>query len=533
MSYESLIKSQYLITYFLLNLVYYRVHVTERMVTACLIAYLCHVSSVRAQCYQTVEAGGILKDTTRTVQKLDVLALRDEVIIRTLELISENPRCQTLVNEYVCTVKDMKTCLDMGGEFTSDELETFNSAEESMKDLIFPTDLIQLSDLCYLTIGKKATLNDLTVCKTMIELISTTVSLPNKFREGGLVIKSRVMMGVKDNISGQTLCKANPYVMAYKKYILLILHNLENLYYDLVEIKSMVNLNPTSTCGSFTFGKFTVEQTTCLQNELGESKRKRRSTLLQYMLGDGQRTDQIANKVHDITLALNANAQNSFKNKELLNLQGATNKRNIIDLAKNTKFSESLMAASVHKMQKALSNQVTHEQFTMRNVISLAEIDEAKESLKKFTSQLGKMLLHTEDFCLSLSWKYGCILIKQSHVQVEDDKIVLDMNMKYLTNAKFGFVSCEPEIGTNKISTFHGKHGIILEDGNIQLGNKIISEEILKSNEGEKRSLLEDDFYLHNVFITTDKNRIGITCKVPEFVFATGLPRFNCTQKPS
>ena len=503
------------------------------MVKACLIAFLCHVFSVRAQCYQTQEAGGILKDTTRTVKKLDVLALRDEVIMRTIELMKDNPKCQTLVNEQVCAVKDLETCLNMGGEFTSDQLELYNSAEESMKNMIFPTDLIQTSDLCYLTTEGKATLNDLKICKQMIDLISTTVSLPNKFVEGRLIIKSKAMMGVKDDISGQTLCKANPYVMAYKKYNLLILHNLERLYYDLEEIRSMVNLDPISSCGNFQFGKFTVEEITCLETELGKSKRRKRSTLLNYMLGDGQRTDKIANKVHDITLALNANAQNSFKNEELLNLQGVTNEQNIMNLAKTTRYSESLMAASLHKMQKAISNQLTHEQFTMQNVVTLAEIDEAKESLQKFTDQLGKMLLHTEDICLSLSGKYGCILIKQSHVQIEDNKIVLDMNMKYLTNAEFGFVSCEPEIDNNQVSIFHGKHGIIRQDGNIQLGDKIISEENLKLNVGEKRTLLDKDFYLRNVFITTDKHRIGLTCKEPELIFATGLPRFNCTQKTS
>ena len=111
------------------------------------------------------------------------------------------------------------------------------------------------------------------------------------------------MDGIKDNISGKALCKANPYLIAYEKHILL--HNLEWLFYNTEEARSMVNLELTSNCGTFQFGKFTADEVACLKTELGKSKRKKRSTLLNYMLGDGQRTDQIANKVHDITLAIN------------------------------------------------------------------------------------------------------------------------------------------------------------------------------------------------------------------------------------
>ena len=111
-----------------------------------------------------------------------------------------------------------------------------------------------------------------------------------------------------------------------------MLKSLQKVHNKVTEIQDMVNLTPLeSACGTFEFGVYSYEEITCLKLELVRTRQKR-STLVNYFLGDGQRTDRIQNQVHDITNTINSETQNLYQNQELLKLQSMSNSQTISQL---------------------------------------------------------------------------------------------------------------------------------------------------------------------------------------------------------
>ena len=63
----------------------------------------------------------------------------------------------------------------------------------------------------------------------------------------------------------------------------------------------------------------------------------------------------------------------------------------------------------------------------------------------------------------------------------------------------------------------------------LQIKEYLIPVENLPLDNEESRQIDDDDWLLGNIFLTIAKNRMGLTCKQPELIFATNRPRFNCT----
>ena len=115
-----------------------------------------------------------------------------------------------------------------------------------------------------------------------------------------------------------------------------------------------------SECGEVKFGSFTNDQILCLKRELQEpqTRRRKRSTLLNLLFSDGARTDSIQKRVHGMTSVINNNSLKLYKNQEQLKMVGLSNGNSIAELEKRTTFSESVTLASIHHIEKLMQRQI-------------------------------------------------------------------------------------------------------------------------------------------------------------------------------
>ena len=491
-------------------------------------------TQVLGQCYKSREVGGILKDATRLTRQINVEAMRNEILLRGVELVESMPRCKSITTSDgqtpLCVVKDLLTCMNFGGEFAPDELELFNSVENEWREHIFPSDMILTNDFCYLTINNKPVINKKETCYALVDVIKTEIGIGSNFADHRLVIQDKSLTGVQDDVLGQSLCHQTAYLLAEKQSDLILLRKLGQAFDKITEIIKMVGLTMrNSECGDVNFGHFTTEQILCFKREFQEPQtRRKRSTLLNLLLGDGARTDSIQNKVHDMTSVINDNSLKLYNNQEQLKLVSLSNGNSIVELEKRTLFSEAVTLASIHHIEKSMQRQIQNElSFISNNGLS-EEITEAHLEISVFAAILSQVLLQEQQFCTSLNTGFGCIQLNDSFVQVKGQLINLDLKVRYLEKTDFYLISCQPRMSDNSISIFHNNHAKI-QANHLQIKEYLISEENLKLNKEEHRSLNKDDYYLGNMIFTFDERKIGLTCKKPELLFTSGNQRFNCT----
>ena len=489
---------------------------------------------VVAQCFKSTEVGGILKDAERLTKTLDLQALHNEIVLRSIELAEGIPVCKAISTADgqvpVCIVENILTCLNFGGEFAPDELELFNSVATDWRDYIFPSDLIKTNEFCYLTISSKPVINKLVTCNAFITTIQTAIGIESNFASKRLVIKNKSLEGVKDDISGKALCHQTAYLMATMQKDLLQQKKLNTAFEKVNEMVKMVGLTlSNSECGDFIFGSFTVAEITCLKQKLKKSvTRRKRSTLLNLLLGDGARTDSLQNKMHSMTSVINDNSQKLFHNQEQLKILGLANGKTLLELEKRTVFSEAITLAHIHHMEKIVMRQAQNELAMITTAVLSEEIDTVNQELSVFSSITGKVLMQGKVHCTSLEEGFGCINVNDSFVRVKSSIVTLDLKIKYLKKADFFLVSCQPKLSDYSISIFHNQHAKV-QDNLLAIQDFLISPENLALGKEERRSLNDEDFYLKNIIFTFDEKRIGLTCKNPELLFTSGNQRFNCT----
>ena len=309
---------------------------------------LCMPGEVIAQCFKNNEVGGVLQDSERLTKTLDLQALRDEIVLRGVEIAEGIPICKAVSTSdgqiNLCIVENILACLNYGGEFAPDELELYNSVDTEWREYIFPSDLIKTEEFCYLTISSKPVINKISTCTISINTIKTAIGIESNFANKRLVIKNKSMTGVEDDISGKSLCHQTAYLMASKQKDLLQQKKLSKAFEKVTEMIKMVGLTISSSeCGDFIFGSFSDDQITCLKGELQKSiTRRKRSTLLNLLLGDGARTDSLQNRMHSMTSVINDNSHKLFNNQEQLRILGLANGKTLVDLEKRAVFSELL-----------------------------------------------------------------------------------------------------------------------------------------------------------------------------------------------
>ena len=80
-------------------------------------------TQVVGQCYKSTEVGGILKDATRLTKQIDLEAIRNEILLRGVEVAEGIPLCKSVATSNgktpLCVVKNLLSCLNFGGEFRS------------------------------------------------------------------------------------------------------------------------------------------------------------------------------------------------------------------------------------------------------------------------------------------------------------------------------------------------------------------------------------------------------------------------------
>lgn len=499
------------------------------------ISVLCMSTQVVGQCYKSTEVGGILKDATRLTKQIDLEAIRNEILLRGVEVAEGIPLCKSIATSNgktpLCVVKNLLSCLNFGGEFAPDELEMWHNVENDWREYIFPSDLIMTNDFCYLTISNKPVINKIQTCNVLIETIKTAIGIENTFATSRLVIQEKVMTGVEDDITGKALCHATAYLLASKQNDLILLKKLSQAFDKVSEMVKMVGLTLSdSECGDFEFGSFTKDQILCFKGELQRSvARHKRSTLMNLLLGDGGRTDSIQNQVHDMTSIINSNSHKLYKNQEQLKMVGLSNGDSIAELVKRTTFSEAITLAYIHHIEKLIQRQIQNELSIISNNGLSEEIEAANHELSVFASMTGKVLMQGDQFCTSLEPGFGCVQINDSVVRVKASLVTLDLKLRYLEKTDFYLISCQPRMLDDTISIFHNSHAKV-QANHLQIKEFLISDENLKLGKEEHRSLNKDDYYLNNIIFTFDERRIGLTCKDPELLFTSGNQRFNCTQ---
>ena len=490
-------------------------------------------TQVLGQCYKSREVGGILKDATRLTRQINVEAMRNEILIRGIELVESIPHCKSITTSDgqtpLCVVRDLATCMKFGGEMKLDELELYNSVENEWREHIFPSDLILAKDFCYLTINAKPIIHKKETCYAMVDVIKGEIGIASNFADHRLVIQDKSLTGVQDDVLGQSLCHQTAYLLAEKQSDLILLRKLGQAFDKITEIIKMVGLTIRNyECGNVNFGHFTTDQILCFKRELQGPTRSKRSTLLNLLLGDGARTDTIQNKVHDMTSVINDNSLKLYHNQEQLKLVSLSNGNSIIELEKRSLFSEAVTLASIHHIEKSLQRQLQNELSFMSNNGLFEEITEAQLEISVFAAILSQVLLQEKQFCTSLNTGFGCIQLNDSFVRVKGQVINLDLKVRYLEKTDFYLISCQPRMSDSTISIFHNNHAKI-QANHLQIKEFLISEEHLKLDKEEHRSITHSDYYLENILFTNDENKIGLTCRKPELLFTSGNRRFNCT----
>ena len=369
-------------------------------------------TQVLGQCYKSREVGGILKDATRLTRQINVEAMRNEILLRVVELVESMPHCKSITTSDgqtpLCVVKDLATCMKFGGEMKLDELELYNSVENEWREHIFPSDLILAKDFCYLTINAKPIIHKKETCNAMVDVIKGEIGIASNFADHRLVIQDKSLTGVQDDVLGQSLCHQTAYLLAEKQSDLILLRKLGQAFDKITEIIKMVGLTIRNyECGNVNFGHFTTDQILCFKRELQGPTRSKRSTLLNLLLGDGARTDTIQNKVHDMTSVINDNSLKLYHNQEQLKLVSLSNGNSIIELEKRSLFSEAVTLASIHHIEKSLQRQLQNELSFMSNNGLFEEITEAQLEISVFAAILSQVLLQEKQFCTSLNTGFG------------------------------------------------------------------------------------------------------------------------------
>jgi hypothetical protein len=197
-------------------------------------------------------------------------------------------------------------------------------------------------------------------------------------------------------------------------------------------------------------GHFTARTLACMAQTLpARSCRKKRSSILSYLLGDGSNVDFIQNHVHDLASIMNQNIEAAAKNEESLQFAERLNAQSITSLENAIEYT-GLTEISIYWHT---SDQIKAEQQNQlrlaNNLILLEDLSECHSQLLSFSNLLGPVLLHKqEEICTHVGGKYGCIMVGKSLVRIEPTTgtCCLELAVKSLKKEDIYFLTCLPDL---------------------------------------------------------------------------------------
>ena len=312
------------------------------------------------------------------------------------------------------------------------------------------------------------------------------------------------------DINKSSICGLTPFLEKIGYLRSQILSNLEFLWKRYVTIykilsKSEVVADTLFNClGTTTFEsvlqKTDQQLTDCIK--LASTVRKKRSSLLSYLLSDGKQQDMIQNSLHETILKYNTNFHT---------LESVSNElgENLYNLQRTTNFNLETMEKELLLLRYSLKIESNLE---AARVSLMEELLVLNELIKRPSNQHLLRLIH--DFLLGRGTfcdQTECV--EGGSVEVQDGKVRLHFRRQKMKASPVYMITCAP-LDDTYIPVFHqsrveGNNSSFSYLGHTFLLQQLSNETFLASN---KRRIQDNDLILGNIVLIENSTKVAATC---------------------
>ena len=262
--------------------------------------------------------------------------------------------------------------------------------------------------------------------------------------------------------------------------------------------------------------------------------RQKRSTFLEYLFSNGERVDEVNNKLVEMGGILNQNIKKITSNELKLQIEEQLLSRDIVVLDKRLNYnvkSEAALALSQRRLDLTSLHANVYISAALNEMMAISKV---KQDLTEFSNLMIDTMNQREDKrCLHMEGKFRCINFKKSNLNIKKHVVKMALYSSSPKAKSSNFISCLPMMTTRQISMLHNSHLAIM--GEDYVGpSKVVK--IRKLNDpdtvnAKTRDILEEDLVMTNIFVTTSMDNIILSCHTPELIMVA-TQQHNCTTVP-
>ena len=288
------------------------------------------------QCYEVPEITAQVSESELWQLQVDIQGLADHILLTAGQIADVTPVCSGFEIESekinMC-LTTLEICLQTDSLVSTADLDVLPSILKMDSNAILVTDFVQNEGNCIYQILKQPVFETPPTCTEVLKIFEKDLGMTNKFHLNGTSRlagsqEGLISMNDRDNLKTEVYCAQSSPLTG-----LLLQHHqhvqyLQKLFLKLTTLLSLFGgnyitnrINDIKSCikqpeiweAVFQNGR---ELNLCMKKIIG-SKRKR-STIMEYMLGSGQAVDSLSNQVREMASTINTNLKMTHENELIL-----------------------------------------------------------------------------------------------------------------------------------------------------------------------------------------------------------------------
>ena len=471
----------------------------------------------------------------------------NSVIYELHGLTSQLPICTSftrLGDEEIFCKMPLRTALGLGAALPIDSLDFAENIRSVDNSMVLYSSFIQKGDFCLYESKKEVSFN--THCETILNFIQENLnSIENNFNAslGSKLFISDEMFAAND-FSGEVYGKLSTEVKNFVIENYNLIHQFDDFIVSIRGIYNMLGANfltekwtQIEECFGQQFSDFSSairidprRVNFCLGKFV--KSRPKRSSFLSYLFLNGEEIDTLNNEVVDLAEAMNSNIASISKNEEYL----FKKEKELAVRALSTSKKLDLIKGNFNALTFEMKNKFFVEENSVNNIY---KFDQKSLNLEKMNRKFMEnsriifdIVISKEDLACYNENDIFCINPKASWIQKAGGNLVIHLHKLDPAPQPTSYVSCIPDWKENKVSILHNTHMTLnSENFLVSPDYKIKMEDLIKPEVVNKDLMDLSSFLIQeNIFVTTNDQKLGITCLNKELLFIKNL-KFSCDKE--
>ena len=457
------------------------------------------------------------------------------------------PVCRSftrLGDEEVFCRMPLNTALGLGAALPIDSLDFAENIRSVDNTMVLFSSYIQKGNFCLYESRKEVTFD--THCETILNFIQENLnSIENNFNAslGSKLFVSNEMFAA-DDFSGEVYGKLSTEVKNFVIENFNLIHQFDDFIVSIRGIYSMLGSNFLTekwTQIEECFGQQFTDFSSAIRIDprrinfcLGKfvKIRPKRSSFLSYLFLNCEEIDTLNNVVVDLADAMNSNIASISKNEEYL----FEKERELVKRTLSTSKKLDLIKGNFNSLTFEMRNRFFVEENSVNNIY---KFNQKSLNLEKMTRKFMEnsrlifdIVTSKEELACYNENEIFCINPKASWIQVGGGNLVIHVHRLDPAPQPTSYVSCIPNWNENKVSSLHNTHMTLnSENFLISPDYKIKIEDLIKPEVVNKDLMDLSPFLIQgNIFVTTNDQKLGITCLNKELLFIKNL-KFSCDKE--